>query len=214
MALVLRLDDSYHPERLAKLYAEADGVEFAEPNQLSTLGPRHTVTAEPPIYVLAIGSLYAATFRVEGASVVRTSVESTLDFPLLVSTVIGADREVLDGEFDESFPSGDGVPGGTFEMRFRWGATRSFTRGDVDANGIVDISDAIALLNFLFLGASAPDCARSADVNGTDEFELTDAVHLLLFLFRGGDRPSAPFPSCGVGTSGGSLDCDAFPPCA
>ena len=42
---------------------------------------------------------------------------------------------------------------------------RFFLRGDVDSNGSIEISDAVKLLNFLFLGALPPPCMDAADFN-------------------------------------------------
>jgi subtilisin family serine protease len=62
-------------------------------------------------------------------------------------------------------------------------------RGDVNGDGNVDLSDAVHLLNFLFLGGPEPVCMDVAKVNEGDSVDLTDAVYLLNFLFQGGPRP-------------------------
>jgi len=60
--------------------------------------------------------------------------------------------------------------------------------GDVDQNGKIDITDAIVLLNYLFLGGPRPRL-RPADADLSRSLELTDAVVILEYLFRGGRRP-------------------------
>ena len=69
-----------------------------------------------------------------------------------------------------------------------------FRRGDAAANGSVDLSDAIFILNFLFLGGSAPECPDAADADDSGSHELTDAIRILNFLFLGGDVPPPPGP--------------------
>ena len=90
------------------------------------------------------------------------------------------------------------APGGTPGMAgVVWGLQRP---GDLNQDGGVDISDAIALLGHLFLGApSILPCGggtlagqgnRSlADANIDGAVDLTDAIYLLLYLFGGGPPP-------------------------
>ena len=74
----------------------------------------------------------------------------------------------------------------------------TFVRGDANADGGIEISDAITILAYLFLDNSgAPSCLKSADTDASGNLNLTDAVYLLSFLFLGGTPPDAPFPECG-----------------
>jgi hypothetical protein len=74
-------------------------------------------------------------------------------------------------------------------------------RGDCDGDGRAcsGVHDALALLNWLFLGRSAPPCLAACDPDGNGELELADAVYALNFCFKGTDPPVAPFPACGPG---------------
>jgi len=74
-----------------------------------------------------------------------------------------------------------------------------FVRGNCDAAGEIDITDAIGLLNYLFLGAGVPACLDACDSNDTGDLDLTDAVVVLNFLFLGGVKLPDPGPfACGV----------------
>jgi hypothetical protein len=96
-----------------------------------------------------------------------------------------------------------------------------FVRGDVDANGSIEITDAVRLLGFLFLGGEAPPCRDAADVDDDGATNVTDAIRILGFLFRGTVPPAPPTPrgaryshaDCGA-DSGVRLGCADFPPCA
>lgn len=57
--------------------------------------------------------------------------------------------------------------------------------GDVNHDGQLDLSDAIALLDYLFLGGFKPRL-RLADVNQDGELDLSDTISLLMHLFLGG----------------------------
>ena len=61
--------------------------------------------------------------------------------------------------------------------------------GDVDRSGVVNLADAICLLNYMYLGGSAPRPLTVADVNGDCEVNFADAVYLIRRLFRGGPAP-------------------------
>lgn len=88
-----------------------------------------------------------------------------------------------------------------------------FRRGDANASGRIDLSDAVFILNFLFSGGSEPRCTRSADVNGSNVLDITDPIFLLSFLFLGGPSPPEPHESCGVDPDGDKLGCRSFSHC-
>ena len=83
----------------------------------------------------------------------------------------------------------------------------AFRRGDADATGLVDLSDGIAILNALFLGAGPLACPDAADADDDGALNLTDAIAVLLHLFAGGAEPPAPGPgSCGPDPSADGLE--------
>lgn len=90
-------------------------------------------------------------------------------------------------------------------------APGSFRRGDSNADGDFDISDASFTLSWLFLGGKVPSCLDTANSNGDASVDISDASHSLRFLFLGGPLPLPPFPGCG--TADESLGCASYPPC-
>lgn len=84
-------------------------------------------------------------------------------------------------------------------------AASPFIRGDVDTNGVFDLTDARRALTFIFLGDPV-DCQEAVDVNGDGILEVGDPLTLLRFLFGLGPSPALPFPSCGL-TSDTALGC-------
>ena len=75
-----------------------------------------------------------------------------------------------------------------------------FLRGDCNGDGWVDLSDAVCILNWLFAGEKAPECAAATNTNGDEAASISDASYVLNFLFAGGPAPIDPFPDCGPGT--------------
>ncbi len=70
-------------------------------------------------------------------------------------------------------------------------AEGEFVRGDFDGVQGVNITDAIRILQFLFLTGTPPQCSDAADANDDGKVNLTDAIYTLNFFFLGG-RPIPP----------------------
>jgi hypothetical protein len=83
-----------------------------------------------------------------------------------------------------------------------------FLRGDVEVNGEINITDAISILGFLFIGGDEPACLDAADVNDDAEVNITDGIALLGFLFLSGAAPATPFPSPGYDTTPDGALCE------
>ena len=97
-------------------------------------------------------------------------------------------------EFPESFDLGACVVEPTFR------------RGDADTNGKVEITDAIAVLNFLFSGGATPTCMDAADADDNSTVEITDPILILGFLFLGSAEPAPPGTTdCGMDPSADTL---------
>jgi PKD repeat protein len=84
-----------------------------------------------------------------------------------------------------------------------------FLRGDSDGSSGHDLSDAIYLLSFLFVGGPPPPCMDAADSDDSGELDLSDAIYILSFLFVGGAIPPPPFPNFGLDPTE-----DLIPDCA
>ncbi len=89
--------------------------------------------------------------------------------------------------------SEDGSPGSIHKLG---DDTVMFRRGNCNADQVVDISDAVRILFYLFAGAGTPPCLDGCDINGNLSVGIEDAVALLNYLFRpGGFNIPAPSPT-------------------
>jgi hypothetical protein len=88
-----------------------------------------------------------------------------------------------------------------------------FLRGDANAGGEVDISDAITILLVLFEGTAQPECPKTTDANDDGETNITDAIFLLSYLFTGGAAPPSPYPECGSDPTQDTIVCGGYPVC-
>lgn len=59
--------------------------------------------------------------------------------------------------------------------------------GDVNGDGVVNVSDVFYLINFLFAGGPAP--IGDGDVNGSGDVTVADVFYLVNDLFAGGPAP-------------------------
>jgi hypothetical protein len=90
-----------------------------------------------------------------------------------------------------------------------------FRRGDANLSGMLEITDALIILDYLFGGGMLPPgqaardgCRQIFNVDGTvsngvpgvedmADIDVTDSVTLLHYLFLRGVPPAPPFPGCG-----------------
>jgi hypothetical protein len=151
----------------------------------------------------------------EGDSIASPDAAST-DVTFTQAGVYRYELEVDDGQPENNTATAE------IEITVRPEAGARFVRGDADANGVVELTDAIVVLSFLFLGGPAPSCmdAADADDDGGNQPVITDAILILSWLFTGGSAPKPPSPSrpqyaaedCGLDPTEDGMDCRVSPP--
>jgi hypothetical protein len=94
-------------------------------------------------------------------------------------------------------------------------------RGDTDSDGVINITDAVRILAWLFTGGAEPECLDAADTDDAgSRINITDGVYILDWLFRGGKSPPPPTPAdprymsseCGQDLTPDQLDCRTVSP--
>jgi hypothetical protein len=164
---------------------------------------------------LARGYLYAGGVNFQSDRQAEVETEATLVAAINAGSVLTAtavppgcgerialdrdedghyDRDELDAGSDPADPAS--VPGG--------GRTQ-FLRGNCNGDRVVDLSDAVFWLGFLFLGGDPPPCREACGTNGDSALDLSDAVFTLIFLFNGGPAPGL-FPACEDATGSCAVD--------
>jgi hypothetical protein len=95
-----------------------------------------------------------------------------------------------------------------FRIKAFPGTLATFARGDVNLSGRIDLTDALLVLNYLFLEGPAPACEDAADADDSSALNLADVLVLLNYLFAnaGGVLPP-PFPATGVDPTPDGLTC-------
>ena len=85
-----------------------------------------------------------------------------------------------------------------------------FLRGDANADGDIDIGDAISLLQFAFVGGPEPRCLDAANGNDDGKINPADAVAIFAYLF--GEPPLSATISgrCSTDRTEDILDCRSY----
>jgi hypothetical protein len=78
---------------------------------------------------------------------------------------------------------------------------RAYLLGDATGDGLVDASDVVYLLNYLFVNGPEPRPLEAGDANCDGVVDIADVVYLLNYLFVGG-----PSPTCDGKNSSTELD--------
>ncbi len=210
----------FHRPNFAELIVvDGDGTTIGSHQLPQTLSAALAVSRDGSVYVLANDGdrdLQLLGFSASGDLERREALEGDPDG--LPGSAAWAGAVAIDDV-------GDVLVTGTLDYRvvtLRYTRAPSrFLRGDSNADGGVDISDAISIIGFLFLGEPATlACRESADSNNDGTIDISDGIYLLSWLFTGGPEPVAPGPAdrpCGVDPdeigSPGDLGCMEYPPC-
>lgn len=78
--------------------------------------------------------------------------------------------------------------------------TAPYICGNANSDTQVNVSDAVYIINYVFVGGDAPDPIETADANCDATVNVSDAVYLINYVFIGGNAPCDPngdeIPDC------------------
>lgn len=61
--------------------------------------------------------------------------------------------------------------------------------GDANSDGSINVSDAVYIINYVFVGGDPPNPLANGDVNCDGSVNVSDAVYIINFVFVGGNPP-------------------------
>jgi len=64
--------------------------------------------------------------------------------------------------------------------------------GDATGDEIVNVGDAVYIVNYIFKGGAAPNPVDAGDANGDGVVNVGDAVYIINYIFKGGAEPICP----------------------
>lgn len=68
----------------------------------------------------------------------------------------------------------------------------SYTCGDVNDDGYINITDIVYIINFKYKGGPSPEPLVSSDVNNDGDINILDIVYLINFKYKGGPDLNCP----------------------
>jgi Dockerin type I domain len=88
----------------------------------------------------------------------------------------------------QSFGGGT-IASSTFQIRPGIINTATVIAGDANADGRINVGDAVFLINYIFKSGPAPSPLEAGDANCDFRVNVGDAVFLINYIFKGGPKP-------------------------
>jgi predicted outer membrane repeat protein len=128
-----------------------------------------------------------------------------------------ADLAAVTEDFDGRPRSFDGDADGTaapdmgaYELQVGTSAGARFARGDADGTAPLSLTDAVVILQYMFLSGEKPLCMDAADADDSGIIDLSDPVSILNHLYLAGSPPPDPGPAgCAKDPTADDIPCDA-----
>ncbi|KPL02080.1 MAG: hypothetical protein AMJ73_09300 [candidate division Zixibacteria bacterium SM1_73] len=149
-----------------------NGIEHSTQVLLIVAPPRIEVTSPNGGEHWCIGQTREITWDFEGSPVPFVEIEYSVDGGTSWESI--ADSTQNDGTYAWT------VPDDLFII---------YQVGDVTADGIIKVSDVVALIDYLFKMGPPPVPQEAGNVNGDYLINVADVVYLINYLFRGGPPP-------------------------
>jgi len=64
-----------------------------------------------------------------------------------------------------------------------------YTTGDANEDSLINVSDAVYIINYVFVGGTPPDPLEAGDANCDETLNVSDAVWIINYVFLGGFNP-------------------------
>ena len=147
--------------------------------------------------VLANGSTDLALATIEADQTGTASLTLTLDRHdkgikgVVTGSLLMLRTDESAIEFDPQYSPETGSSGCDLNVSDTTPDKCTYVCGDADANGIVNISDAVYLIQYIFSGGPAPNPLLAGDANCDQVVNISDAVYLITYIFSHGPAPCA-----------------------
>ncbi|HEQ98458.1 MAG TPA: hypothetical protein ENO22_03850 [candidate division Zixibacteria bacterium] len=93
------------------------------------------------------------------------------------------------GWYDYYFQFSDGMATVATALDSIYVEIITYICGDASGDEAVNVSDAVHIINYIFLGTAAPDPLESGDVNCDEAINVSDAVWIINYVFLGTSQP-------------------------
>ena len=126
-----------------------------------------------------------------GFSIANWQIPDSIMSTRLKITVDNSYLDSLVGNAFVQIKSGDSVYGWSPTYYDQVALVNAYVYGDANADGGVDISDAVYLIAYIFSGGPTPQPLLAGDASCDGAVDISDAVYLIAYIFAGGPAPCA-----------------------
>jgi hypothetical protein len=99
------------------------------------------------------------------------------------------DQDCSYQKFFDRYQSIQNMPHDSFAVEFMPNYNFTFSIGDTNNDGSVNISDAVQIINYVFISGPPPLPHESGDTNCDGSVNVSDAVWIVNYVFIGGNAP-------------------------
>jgi hypothetical protein len=92
-------------------------------------------------------------------------------------------------KYFDRYQSTTNMPHDLLAVEFRPNFEFAYIIGDANNDGAVNVSDAVFIINYVFIGGDPPAPYEAGDANCDDAVNVSDAVWLINYIFIGGNLP-------------------------
>lgn len=82
--------------------------------------------------------------------------------------------------------------GATAEKPLTASFIRPYICGDANSDEIINVGDAVFLINYIFQNGPSPDPREAGFANGDNDIDVGDAVFVINYIFKSGESPICP----------------------
>jgi hypothetical protein len=123
-------------------------------------------------------------YKPSGSSYLRIPLNGNPSGELLIPDFKNYDQVIMVVTHLFNFAERYGPAGYSYNL-----SQYSFLRGDANGDGVLNSSDVVYLINYLFVGGPASLPLEAGDINCDGTINASDVVYLINYLFAGGPSP-------------------------
>jgi CubicO group peptidase (beta-lactamase class C family) len=141
------------------------------------------------------GDVLSYSYEVYDDSLMSLLVSQASDYPQGTGGITAWEVSSVLPDGEDYFwrvRAGDGFEYGDWSSLASFYIKTQFICGDASGDDLVDVGDAVCLINYIFKNGPAPDPLETGDTNADGLCNIGDAVFLVNYIFRGGPEPVCP----------------------
>lgn len=186
--LVVSSNDQINPVVQVPVTLNVGEVPLPQIPALLTPEPDEIMDYNTPEFTWSATAGYGGTYTLECSQDVgfQTGVETHAD---LTETSFTPESGMADGVWYWHVQAHNQAGASGYQPEPASFTIETYITGDANGDDLVNISDAVALIEYIFAGGPAPDPMECGDCNCDLIVNISDATYLIAYIFAGGPAP-------------------------